>query len=267
MRPFLMAGNWKMTKTRTEAITFLEQLNTLMSEPQAHPKHLPLVLVAPSFTALDACQTWLNLQASPLMVAAQTMADHTDGAYTGEISPKMLTDCEVEWVIIGHSERRSYYNETDETVQAKTKLALANQLRPIVCVGETLQQREAGETDGLVKHQVGMALAGLSASDVAPMVIAYEPVWAIGTGKVCDAAEANRVCGVIRDQVASMVGHEAAQAMQILYGGSMKPDNAPELLAQSDIDGGLVGGASLEAASFYTLIQQAAEAAAQPVSV
>jgi triosephosphate isomerase len=182
------------------------------------------------------------------------MESRENGAYTGEISPLMLQDLAVKLVIIGHSERRQYYNETDITVNEKTKSALAHHLTPIICVGETLQQREAGDTDAVVCCQVEAAVREISPADYSKLVFAYEPVWAIGTGKTCDSAEANRVCALIR-QTLSKQGN--AEQTLILYGGSVKPNNTKELMSQSDIDGALVGGASLEADSFSEIIRQA----------
>lgn len=254
----LMAGNWKMYKTRKEATGFVE---TLAEGLKALPQTTDVVL-CPSFTLLAPVLQTIKTFALPVKVAAQTMEAKSEGAYTGEVSPAQLADLQVDGVVLGHSERRQYFNETDEAIAAKTLAAIAQRLFPIVCVGETLDEREAGQTDAVVRRQVETCLRGLSAEQWASVVIAYEPVWAIGTGKVCDAPEANRVCALIRAVVAELAGETVAQQTRILYGGSMKPDNAESLLAQSDIDGGLVGGASLQPDSFLQLVTLASR---QPV--
>jgi triosephosphate isomerase len=241
----LMAGNWKMHKTVAQARSFIDQLAPLLK----NQTHLPEVVICPPFTSIPALAQLVELL--PVALGAQTMESRDSGAYTGEISPVMLADFDVEYVILGHSERRAYYNETDEAVNAKTLAALAHGLTPIICVGESLEQREAGETDAVVLAQVQAALQNVDAQRV---VFAYEPIWAIGTGKVCEDAEANRVCGLIRAQ--------AHSSTRVLYGGSAKPDNIVGLMAQGDIDGALVGGASLEADSFFKMIQAAAPVAA-----
>ncbi len=249
----LMAGNWKMYKTAREALAFIEAL-TPMLKP-FHDDEMPDVLLCAPFTALPFMHQALPKAQTDFSLGAQNMEAHDEGAYTGEISARMLKEWDVEFVIIGHSERREYFNETDETVNAKIKAALANHLRPIVCVGESLAQREAGETDAWVEKQVKAAIAGLSPEQLEWLVFAYEPIWAIGTGKVCEADEANRVIGLIRKALNN--AH-----VRILYGGSMKPDNVEGLMAQPEIDGGLVGGASLQPESFFQLIR-----AAMPVRV
>lgn len=248
----IMAGNWKMFKTTAEAAAFTE---SLAHKVKALPAgELPEIFIAPPFTALSTVIETTQKQKAPFQVAAQTMESRDSGAYTGEISPLMLLDLGVKAVLIGHSERRQYYNETDASVNTKTKAALQHGLLPIVCVGETLAQREAGETDRVIETQIRKGLEGIEASAYPTLVIAYEPVWAIGTGKVCDAAEANRVCGVIRSLLNQLGG---GTQTRILYGGSVKPDNIRELMGQAEIDGGLVGGASLEPDSFFQLIQGA----------
>lgn len=248
----LMAGNWKMYKTGAEAEAYLQALSGLLKGKPA--ADLPDIVVCAPFTALDAANRTLN-DGSPIALGAQNMASQPEGAFTGEVSVRMLQAVNVRYVIIGHSERREYFNETDESVNAKVKAALANNLVPIVCVGESLAQRESGQTDEWVSAQVRAALAGISSEERTRLVMAYEPIWAIGTGKVCEADEANRVIDLIR-QVAEAPG------MRILYGGSMKPDNVTGLMAQPEIDGGLVGGASLEPESMMRLIE-----AAMPVNV
>lgn len=253
----IIAGNWKMFKTTQEASIFVE---TLWQKVQSlNHTALPEIVLCPPFTALGTVKHTTGTLGAPFIVAAQTMESRDSGAYTGEISPLMLTDIGVRWVVLGHSERRQYFNETDETVAAKTLAALQHGLTPIVCVGEELQERENGLTDAVIEQQIRAICGSLPNSDLPKIVIAYEPVWAIGTGKVCEAAEANRVCALIRHFVGE---YGAAEQTRILYGGSMKADNAQALMSQSDIDGGLVGGASLEPESFFAIIQ-----CASPVTV
>jgi triosephosphate isomerase (TIM) len=244
----LMAGNWKMYKTAQEARTFVEHLGRLLHNQPA--KELPDIVLCPPFTALSTIKEVLSNTGLPIVLGAQTMAAQEEGAFTGEISVGMLLEFQVRYVILGHSERRQYFNETDDSVNPKIATALRAGLTPIVCVGESLAQREAEETDSWVHGQVVAALKGFSHEDRSRMVFAYEPIWAIGTGKVCEAPEANRVIGLIR---------QAAETPQlrVLYGGSVKPDNIEGIMAQPEIDGGLVGGASLEPESFFKLIQAA----------
>lgn len=208
------------------------------------------------------CAPFLQLPAlveaakgSSIHIGAQNMHQEKEGAFTGEISGDMLKDVGVTHVVIGHSERRQYFNETDETVNLKTKAALDLGLTPIICVGESLEQREAGETESVVSKQVAEAFEGLTESEVEKTVVAYEPIWAIGTGKTATADDANQVCQAIRETILDLHGEEAASATRILYGGSVKPANIEELLGKDDIDGALVGGASLEADSFLQLVE------------
>ncbi len=248
----IIAGNWKMFKTTQEAIDFTA---ALWQKVQPHASAtLPEIVLCPPFTALSKVKESIQQLQAPFVVAAQTMESRETGAYTGEISPLMLADLGVKWVVIGHSERRQYFNETDETVAQKTVAALKHGMTPIVCVGEQLQERENNLTDAVIEQQVRAVLNQLQDTDLSKIVIAYEPVWAIGTGKVCEAPEANRVCALIRHFVSE---YGAADQIRILYGGSVKADNTQALLSQSDIDGGLVGGASLEAESFFGIIEQA----------
>ncbi|HEY9744879.1 MAG TPA: triose-phosphate isomerase [Oculatellaceae cyanobacterium] len=249
-RRLITAGNWKMYKTTDEARQFVEALWQKVQPLQNQT--LPEIILCTPFTALSATLAKVQELGAPFIVAAQNMESRDSGAYTGEISPLMLLDLSIRWVVLGHSERRQYYNETDESVAQKTAAALKHGMTPIVCVGETLAEREAGTTDAVITRQVKAVLDAIPASDVRKIVIAYEPVWAIGTGKVCEATEANRVCGVIR----KLLG-EAGAEVRILYGGSVKPDNTQGLMSQSDIDGGLIGGASLEPDSFFGIIEKA----------
>ncbi|MBK8190972.1 MAG: triose-phosphate isomerase [Vampirovibrionales bacterium] len=260
-RRYLIAGNWKMYKTLDEARDFTRQL---YNQAKAADSALADIVLCPPATALErVAHTVRELQA-PFAVGAQTMESREQGAYTGEISPGMAVDCGATYVIIGHSERREYYNETDATVNAKIKAALAHDLTPIICVGESLAQREDGVTDDWVAQQVNAAIEGLDAAVFPKLTFAYEPIWAIGTGKTCEAAEANRVCALIRRTLAQ---RGAAQLTRILYGGSVKPDNSRELLSQSDIDGALVGGASLDPEGFTRIINDALALVAQPAPV
>ena len=248
MRRPILAGNWKMNKTPAEAIKFVRALRPLvMRYPQVE------AVVCPPFVALPGVAD--ALKGVDIAVGAQNMHWAENGAYTGEIAPGMLVGL-VDYVIIGHSERREYFAETDETVNKKIKAALAHDLKPIVCVGENLAQNEAGVTDKWVSGQMRAAFDGLSAEQAQGLVIAYEPIWAIGTGKTATAAVANRVCGlVIRDAIADLYGEQVADKIRIQYGGSAKPANTAELMAMPDIDGALIGGASLEVDAFSEMIR------------
>jgi triosephosphate isomerase len=246
MRKPIIAGNWKMNKTSEEAASMVKELAPLVKDSD-----IDIVLCAP-FVSLQA--TLDAAVGTNIKVGAQNMHWEENGAYTGEVSPTMLNALGVEYVIIGHSERREYFAETDETVNKKVHSALAHGLKPIICVGETLEQREEGITQELVQGQTEAALKGLSADDVKKCVIAYEPIWAIGTGKTATSEDANNVISYIRSTVKKVYGEEAANAIRIQYGGSMKPENAADLMAMSDIDGGLVGGASLKAEDFANII-------------
>ena len=257
-RGLLMAGNWKMFKTRAEVEAFILGL-----APVFHKSPQVEAMVCPSFTLLSTAQKTIKRMGLPLKVSAQNMEYREEGAFTGEVSAIHLKELELRGVLLGHSERRQYYNETDAAINQKTKVALQYGLLPIVCVGELLEQREAGNTDTVVVDQVTNALEGLDAKQIPAIVIAYEPVWAIGTGKVCETPEANRVCGLIRSQGAKQFGVEAATALRILYGGSMNNANAEALLSQSDIDGGLIGGASLKVDSFAELLNTANQVMSQ----
>ncbi|WP_077601985.1 triose-phosphate isomerase [Oceanobacillus sojae] len=247
MRKVVIAGNWKMNKTLQEASDFMDAVI-----PKAPGGNTEAIVCAP-FVYLPALVE--KAKGSNVKVAAQNMHFEESGAYTGEVSPVMLTDIGVTHVVIGHSERREYFAETDETVNQKTKAAFAHDLTPIVCVGETLEQREANETMDVVGNQVKKALAGLSDEQVTQTIIAYEPIWAIGTGKTASSEDANEVCAKTRKVIAEITSQDIADQVVIQYGGSVKPANIDELLAQSDIDGALVGGASLEPESFVQLVE------------
>ncbi len=246
MRRPIIAGNWKMNKTPEEAAAMVKELAPLVKDSDVE-----VVICAP-FVALQAVKE--AAAGTNVRIGAQNMHWEESGAYTGEVSPTMLNAIGMEYVIIGHSERREYFAETDETVNKKVHSAFAHNLIPIVCVGETLEQREEGVTRTLVEGQTRAALKDLSVENVKACVIAYEPIWAIGTGKTATSEDANEVIGYIRNTVAEVAGQEAADAIRIQYGGSMKPDNASELMAMPEIDGGLVGGASLKAEDFSKII-------------
>jgi triosephosphate isomerase len=242
LRRPLIAGNWKMYKTTAEAVALVEEIKKGLAEAKGD------ALVAPPFTSLVAVVA--AAKGSPVAVAAQNMHFEKEGAFTGEVSAAMLKDIGVTHAILGHSERRQYFAETDEGVAKKTKVALDNGLTPVSCVGETLAEREAGRTMEVVGRQVDAILNAVTADEAQKVVIAYEPVWAIGTGKVATPEQAQEVHAFIRGRIAAKHGTAVADVLRVLYGGSVKPDNAAALFKQADIDGALVGGASLKAADF-----------------
>ena len=248
MRKPIIAGNGKMNKTLSEATAFLEEVSNLIPKQDV----IDTVVCAP---ALFLDQLVQAAKGTDVKIGAQNMHFEESGAFTGEISPIALADLGVSYVILGHSERREMFNETDEAVNKKAHAAFAHQLTPIVCCGETLEQREAGETNDFVGSQIEKGLAGLSDDQLKQAVIAYEPIWAIGTGKSSSAQDANEVCAHIRSVVADKFSNEAAAAIRIQYGGSVKPENIKEYMAQPDIDGALVGGASLKSDSFLQLLE------------
>lgn len=252
MRTPLIAGNWKMHKTGTAAAELVAEL--LETELNTGAQ----VLICPPFTALAAVEE--VLEDAPVHLGAQNMHWEEQGAYTGEISPAMLVDAGCEYVILGHSERRQLFGETDEGVARKAAAAFAHRLIPVICCGETEAQRDAGETAAHIRSQVTAAVRGLSAADAAQAVIAYEPIWAIGTGKTATTEQAQEVCRLIREVLAEVQNEEVAQAVRILYGGSVKPANIAALMAQPDIDGALVGGASLTATDFAGIVNYGEEA-------
>jgi triosephosphate isomerase len=244
----IVAGNWKMNKTVAEAVALVKDIKRDL----ANVNEVDVVL-CPPFTALKAVSDAIT--GTHLDLGAQNMHWEPSGAFTGEVSPGMLRELFCHYVILGHSERRSYFHETDEIVNKKVKAALASNLRPIVCVGELLEERDSGRTESVVEAQVRGSLAGLSAREWTDVVIAYEPVWAIGTGRTATPEQAQEVHAFIRKVVADMADTALAQSLRIQYGGSMKSSNAAELMAQPDIDGGLIGGAALEARSFVEIVQ------------
>lgn len=250
MRKPIIAGNWKMNKTIPEGVELAKAIASGLGDTAGVVE----VVVCPTATALSSVS---NAVSELIGVGAQNVYDEPSGAYTGEISAGMILDAGATYVILGHSERRQYFHETDEGVNSKVKFALESGLRPIICVGERLEQREAGETQAVVETQVRGCLAGIDAVGVSNCVIAYEPVWAIGTGLTATPEQAQEVHAHIRGIVSDMAGEDVSSGLRIQYGGSMKPANAAELLAQPDIDGGLVGGASLDAESFLAIIHAA----------
>ena len=250
----IIAGNWKMNNNKAEAKALIEGIVAGVKDLDAGK--MPEVVVAPTYTAL--WQVHDGIKSTPsIALAAQNVNPNASGAYTGEVSLDMLADFDVKFVIIGHSERRQMFNESDEFINEKAKAILAKGLIPIICCGETLEQREAGVTDTHLAGQITKALKDLTAEQVEKSVIAYEPIWAIGTGKSCDSVEANRTIGEIRKVVAKLYSQDTADKIRILYGGSVKPSTIVEQMAQSEIDGGLIGGASLKADSFVELIKGA----------
>lgn len=246
MRRKVIAGNWKMNMLPNEAIEYIQAFEPMVKESKAE-----IILCVP-YTDLFYCL--MNAQGTNIKIGAQNMHFAENGAYTGEISGKMLKSIGVEYVIIGHSERRQYFNETDETVNKKIKAAFENELKPIVCVGETLEQRESGKTESIITSQTRLALEGLTEEQVKNTIIAYEPIWAIGTGKTATSEDANNSIKAIRAEIKRLYGEDVADEVIIQYGGSVKSSNAKELFSTSDIDGGLVGGASLKPDEFSKIV-------------
>jgi triosephosphate isomerase len=256
VRNTVIAANWKMHKLRGEAMEYASELSAWIDEHLGDEVPSLHVVVAPSYTCLEQ----LVEQQPPFGVFAQNMHQADQGAYTGEISPAMLRDIGAHGVILGHSERRQYFAETDESLAEKVQAALAFALRPMLCVGETLEQRKAGQAEQVVAHQLRVALAGVDAQAALPgiLTVAYEPVWAIGTGETATPEIAQQMHAFIRTVLVEVLGDEqAAQSVSLLYGGSVKPDNAAELLGQPDIDGALIGGAGLEVDSFTAVLEHA----------
>ena len=249
-RKYFIAGNWKMNKTAAEATALIEAINE-----KAGSQTKVDVAVCPPFTALDAASK--ALAGSTVKLGAQNMYFEKSGAYTGEIAADMLKEFGCTYVILGHSERREYFKECNCLINKKVKAVLANGMNPILCVGEKLEEREAGKTLDIVSEQTVKGLEGLTAAEAEKVVIAYEPVWAIGTGLTATPDQAEEVCGFIRAQIAKLYDQETADAVTIQYGGSMNAKNCAELLAKPNIDGGLIGGASLKADDFNTIVQAA----------
>ena len=250
MRKPFVVGNWKMNKTAQEARQFVEQVTAKLGAINSVDFG-----VCPSFLSLSACVE--GAKNSRLKIASQNISYADSGAYTGEISAQMLKEFEISYVLIGHSERRQYFGETNKTVNQRTKQAIANGLRAIVCIGETLQDREAGKEEQILKEQVTSALDGVSPKDMNQIILAYEPVWAIGTGVTATSQQAQQAHKFIRSLLISLYNEQVAQRVIIQYGGSVKPENIVQLLSCEDIDGALVGGASLEVASFVALVKNA----------
>ncbi|MPZ53762.1 MAG: triose-phosphate isomerase [Acidimicrobiia bacterium] len=251
-RKDLIVGNWKMNSTHLEAIQMVQKLFYRLVATDYDRVE---VVVGPPFTSLRSIQTVIESDSMPIGLAAQNVYWEAEGAFTGEVSPPMLAELRVGHIIVGHSERRAYFGETDETVNKRVKATIAHEMKPIVCVGETLDQREADQTAEVLVTQVKGGLNGVPPEDVAESAIAYEPVWAIGTGRHADADTAGVGCGLIRSTVAESHGDEAAGSVRILYGGSVSPGNIKDFMAKRDIDGALVGGASLDPDTFAAVVR------------
>ena len=248
MRTPIIAGNWKLNNTISEAVALTTALKDLVADCAGIE-----IIVAPTFTALATVAD--VIKGSNIRLAAQDVYSEDSGAFTGEVSAPMLKDAGCDYVIIGHSERRQYFGETNETVNQKVKAALSHDLKPIICVGEQLEDREAGRTETVIKNHVSGGIADLSAAQLLRSIIAYEPVWAIGTGKTATPLQAQEVHNYIRKLLKDAYTDKVASQIRIQYGGSVKPENAAELMAQPDVDGALVGGASLQAESFAQIIK------------
>lgn len=247
----LMAGNWKMNKTIGEAVVLAQDISNQFEDRWETCD----VVVCPPFVDLKPVKTVFEFDRVPVGVGAQNVYWEESGAFTGEVSIPMIKEAGCEWCIIGHSERRGYFGETNEDVNKKAKALIAAKVHPIICVGESLAVRDAGETLDFVCAQVVAAFAGIDAAQASQCVVAYEPIWAIGTGRTATPEQAQEVCGAIRATLAELFGAEVADAMRVLYGGSMNPGNVKMLIEQPDIDGGLIGGAALKAESFVQLIK------------
>ena len=250
MRKPLIVGNWKMNNTTAESVDLTEKLKRLIKDMAVVE-----VVVAPPFTSLDKVRD--AIKGSNIKLGAQNLFWEDKGAYTGEVSPLMIRDLDCEYVIIGHSERREYFKESDEIINKKIKAALRNKLKAIVCVGESLKEREEDKTMQVIESQVKKGLQGLSLSEAKELIIAYEPVWAIGTGRNATPAQANEIHTYIRKLLSQIFNEGIASNIKILYGGSVKPSNSAELMSEKEIDGALVGGASLEADSFAEIVRSA----------
>lgn len=249
LRKAVIAGNWKMNKTPKEAEALLKEIAPLVKDADCE--------VIACVPYVDLCTAIEATKGTNIKIGAENCHWAESGAFTGEISTGMLTELGVEYVVLGHSERRQYFGETDETVNKRTKAALAAGLKPIVCVGELLWERECNITEEVIARQIKLDFFGISADDLKKCIIAYEPVWAIGTGKTATADQAEEVCAFIRATLAKLYGADVAETITIQYGGSMNAKNAEELLSKTNVDGGLIGGASLKAADFTTIIKAA----------
>ncbi|MDR2895888.1 MAG: triose-phosphate isomerase [Propionibacteriaceae bacterium] len=249
----LMAGNWKMNLNHIEATGVVQKLAWTLADLHYDAKTAEAAVIVP-FTDIRTVQNLIEGDKLPVVFGAQDVSVHDSGAYTGEVSAAMLAKLDCAYVVVGHSERREYHGETDELINAKAKQVLKNNMTPIICVGEKLEIRQAGQQVPFVLKQVDGVLAGLTADQVGSLVIAYEPVWAIGTGEVATPADAQEVCGAIRVRVGQLLGETAAAAVRIQYGGSVKSGNVAEIMAQPDVDGALVGGASLDPLEFARIV-------------
>ncbi len=247
----IIAGNWKMHRDHLEAIQLVQKLAYHLEEQDYAGQD---VVVIPPFVSLRSVQTLIQSDKLPIALGAQTCHDQDEGAFTGEVSAPMLARLDVSYVVCGHSERRALFGETDEVVNAKVQAVLRSDMTPILCVGETLEQREADQAQAVVVSQLRGSLAGMSADQLEGLVVAYEPVWAIGTGKTASAGDAQEMCQAVRAELAEMFDGDFAEATRVQYGGSVKPGNVRELMAQPDIDGALVGGASLNAEDFALIV-------------
>lgn len=252
-RKYLIAGNWKMNTTASESVDLVSEINSLVGQ-QTQVQ----VCICPPFTSIQKSSSLV--EQSEVLLGAQNMSAEPAGAFTGEISAEMLRDLYVNFVILGHSERRQYFGETNESINLKVLAAVQNNLKPIYCIGETLEERESEKTLEVVKAQVQEGLANFPLSEIDNLVLAYEPVWAIGTGKTATDEMAQEVHAYVRALLVDLFGDAAGSSIRILYGGSMKPENAAGLLSQPDVDGGLIGGASLNAKSFCAIVDSALNA-------
>ena len=252
----IMAGNWKMNLTHVDGLGLVQKLAWTLEDKKWDADKVEAVVIPP-FTAIHTVQTLVNGDRLKLGYGAQDVSQHDDGAYTGEVSATMLAKLGCQYVIVGHSERRQYFAETDQTVNKRALAALNAGLKVIICVGESLQQREEGVTEELVRMQTKIALRDVTAEQMANVVIAYEPIWAIGTGKTATADQAEEVCAQIRKVIGEVYGEAVAEAVTVQYGGSMNAKNCEELLSKKDVDGGLIGGASLKAPDFAVIVNAA----------
>jgi len=254
----MIAGNWKMYKTPGEAAVLAQAIDDFIKDDPSLTAHVEAV-VCPPFVDLRPVATVIEFDRSPMKLSAQNVYWETEGAFTGEVSARMLADVPCDYCIVGHSERREYFGETNETVNKKVKALFSAGIVPIMCCGESLETRDAGETDSFVREQVRLGLDGISAEQAAQIVVAYEPIWAIGTGLTPTPEAANDVCRSIRATIGALFGQPAAMQVRVLYGGSAKPENIALFLPEPDIDGALVGGASLVADAFVSMVRSAGD--------